>query len=175
MAKLYKLLVTGTFNAGKTTFVNTLSDIDTVNTDRITHRKDEVKVKKTTTVALDYGTLKINGSVNIHLFGTPGQERFDFMRDLLADGMHGFIFLVDSTDKSSLRNATELLTLFKKRRNVPYLLAANKADQCGLSSAEIRHLLKLPQQQPVVPCIATDKKSTRVVVEQLVAMIEAGH
>lgn len=174
MAKLYKLLVTGTFNAGKTTFVNTLSDIGAVNTDRRTHSKTEAKIKKATTVALDYGTVKINGSANVHLFGTPGQERFDFMRDLLADGMHGFIFLVDSTDQGSLSNATELLKLFKKRNNVPYLLAANKADQRGLSSLEIKKRLKLPPNQPIVSCIATDKNSTKAVVEQLVAMIEAG-
>lgn len=174
MAKLYKLLVTGTFNAGKTTFVNTLSDIDTVNTDKRTHSKSEAKIKKATTVALDYGTVKVNGRANVHLFGTPGQERFDFMRDLLADGMHGFIFLVDATDQSSLNRATELLTRFKQRNNVPYLLAANKADQRGLSSLEIKKRLNLPPKQPVVSCIATDKKSTRAVVEQLVAMIEAG-
>ena len=173
MTKLYKLVVTGMFNAGKTTFVNTLSDIKTVNTDKATSRKVEAKVKSGTTVALDYGQIKLNNKVNIHLFGTPGQKRFDFMRDLLADGMHGFIFLVDSTDKTHLEETTELLTLFKKRENVPYILVANKVDRNGLDSTEIRKQLKLSAQQPIIPCIATEKASARAVVERLIGMIEA--
>jgi len=72
MTRLYKVVVTGMFNAGKTTFVNTLSDIDIVNTDKVIRRRAEVKVKPATTVALDYGKVRLNKNVNIHLFGTPG-------------------------------------------------------------------------------------------------------
>lgn len=172
MTKLYKLVVTGPFNAGKTTFVETLSDIGTVNTDKATTRKAEAKVKPTTTVAMDYGRVKINTNTAIRLFGTPGQERFDFMRELLADGMHGFVFLVDSTDRRTLRQAAELLALFKKQANVPYLLVANKADQKGLSCDEIKEVLNLPKKQPVVSCVATDRASVRAVAERLISMIE---
>lgn len=174
MTKLYKLVVTGAFNAGKTTFVKTLSEIEPVNTDKATHNQNEKKVKATTTVALDYGKIRINPGRTVHLFGTPGQDRFDFMRDILAEEMHGFIFLVDSTDRPSLSQATDLLAAFKKHKNVPYLLAANKADRRGLSSDEIRQVFKLPARQPVISCVATDKASARAVVEQLIALIEAG-
>ncbi|MBN1995478.1 MAG: GTP-binding protein [Anaerolineae bacterium] len=173
MAKLYKLVVTGAFNAGKTTFVNTLSDLVTANTDKATQLKTEARVKPTTTVALDYGQVKLNGDLKVHLFGTPGQARFDFMHDLLADGMHGFIFLIDTSDRKALKQAGELLTLFRNRSQVPYLLVANKADCKGLNNAEIRKRLQLPQQQPLVPCIATDKQSVQAVVKRLVTMIEA--
>jgi len=173
MAKLYKLVVTGMFNAGKTTFVNTLSEISTVNTDRVTTRSAEAKIKATTTVALDYGNVWLNKNVNIHLFGTPGQDRFDCMRDLLADGMHGFIFLIDSSDQNTLKQASKLLHLFKKRSNVPYLLVANKADRNGFTDTQIRKQFKLANGQPIVPCVATKKDSVRAVVERLVEMIES--
>ncbi len=172
MPKLYKLVVTGVFNAGKTTFVNTLSEIKPVNTDKATRDRAEKKIKPTTTIALDYGKVRITQSSTVHLFGTPGQDRFDFMRDILAEEMHGFIFLIDSTDRGSLSQATELLAAFKRRGQVPYLLAANKADRQGLSGEEIRTALKLPVQQPIIPCVATDKASVRVVVERLIALIE---
>lgn len=172
MPKPYKVVVTGPFNAGKTTFVNTLSQMNTVNTDRATRLRDEVAVKSNTTVALDYGKVTLQPNVTVHLFGTPGQQRFDFMRDLLADGMHGFIFLVDLTDRRSLKEAGDLLTLFRRRRNVPYLLAANKADRQGLSLAEIRAQLCLAKDQPLVACVATDEGSVRAVVERLVRLIE---
>lgn len=173
MTKLYKLVVTGAFNAGKTTFVKTLSEIEPVNTDKATHSQGEQKVKATTTVALDYGKIKLSPGQTVHLFGTPGQDRFDFMRDILADEMHGFIFLIDSTDRPSLSQATDLLAAFKKHKNVPYLLAVNKADRRGLSSDEIRQVLLLPPRQPLVSCVATNRASARAVVEQLVALIEA--
>lgn len=174
MSKLYKLVVTGTFNAGKTTFVKTVTEIEPVNTDKVTRSPAEKKIKETTTVALDYGKIKINQGSAVHLFGTPGQDRFDFMRDILAQDMHGFIFLVDSTDRHSLEQATTLLAAFKKHKNVPFLLAANKADRQGLSGEEIRQALKLPAKQPVMACVATDKASARAVVERLVELIEAG-
>jgi signal recognition particle receptor subunit beta len=96
------------------------------------------------------------------------------MRDLLAEGMHGFFFLVDAADRASLQPASRLLAQFKQRGNVPYLLVANKADQQGMSSAEIKKYLNLPQEQPVVSCVATDQRSVRAAVEQLVTLIEAG-
>lgn len=172
MTNLYKLVVTGAFNAGKSTFVKTVSGIDPVNTDKSTQSPSEKKIKAATTVALDYGKVKINQRSAVHLFGTPGQDRFDFMREILAEHMHGFIFLVDSTDRWRLNQAGELLRMFQRQKNVPHLLVANKADQKGLSSEEIRQALKLPGRQPIVPCVATDKKSVQAVVEQLISMIE---
>jgi small GTP-binding protein len=173
MAQLYKVVVTGPFNAGKTTFVRTLSDIEAVNTEKATTRQAEAKVKPATTVALDYGKVKLDDQVDIHLFGTPGQDRFDFMRELLADGMDGFIFLVDSTDGRTLKQANELLSMFKRRDKVPYLLVANKTDRAGLSCEEIRQQLKLGARQPIVPCVATDRQSVKAIVKRLHAMIEA--
>ena len=172
MTGVYKLVITGPFNAGKTTFVNTLSDIAVVNTERRTYQRNEARVKPATTVALDYGRVQIRDNLQIHLFGTPGQARFDFMHDILAKGMHGFIFLVDSTDEGSFDRVAELLNLFKKRSQVPYLVAANKADLNGSNSRHVGERLQLSDEQIAVPCTAIDEASARAVVERLVAMIE---
>jgi small GTP-binding protein len=175
MAKLYKIVVTGPFNAGKTTFVKTLSEIDPVNTDRKTTRPEEAQVKLTTTVAMDYGRVKLARGITIRLFGTPGQERFDFMHQLLSEGMQGFIFLIDASDPQGLNQAARLFSRFNGPAQVPYLLVANKADQKSMSLEEIRKQLKLSPDQPLVACVATDKASVRSVVEQLITLIEAGN
>ena len=96
MSKIYKFVITGAFNAGKTTFVNTLSDISTVNTDRAIRDSIESAIKASTTTALDYGQVQMDEALTVHLFGTPGQPRFDFMRHILSKGMDGFVFLVDA-------------------------------------------------------------------------------
>jgi len=173
MTITYKLVVTGVFNAGKTTFIKTLSDIVPVDTDKTTRYKPEARVKSTTTVALDYGQVYINGGSKVHLCGTPGQARVDFMRDLLTDGMDGFLFLVDITDRRMFTQANALFNQFRKRARVPYLLVATKVDCQGVSPEEIKRQFRLPFKQPVVSCVATDRNSVRNVVEQLVVMIEA--
>jgi hypothetical protein len=172
MPKSYKLIVTGLFNSGKTTFVNTLCEGTAINTDQTTHWRTEQQVKPNTTVALDYGTIRINKHSLVHLFGTPGQARFDFMWHILAKGMHGFIFLIDSTDRQSLSQAPHLLNDLKQRGNVPYVLAANKADCLGLSSVEIGRALKLVDRPLIMPCIATNKRSAQKVVEHLLTLID---
>src|SRR5512135_399979 len=92
----YKIIFTGPVGAGKTTAVNSLSDIATVRTDKaatdaVLERKPE------TTVAMDYGLVNLADGVAVHLYGTPGQERFDFMWEILTEGGIGLVLLLDNT------------------------------------------------------------------------------
>lgn len=69
-----KIVVTGSYAAGKTQFIRTISDIETVSTDYAVTLDAERQLKGETTVALDFGTIAINQQLNLFLFGTPGQE-----------------------------------------------------------------------------------------------------
>jgi uncharacterized protein len=92
---LYKILFAGPVGAGKTTAIASVSDSEVVQTDA--RATDEVvQRKERTTVAMDYGTLVIDESLTIQLVGTPGQERFDFMWDILARGALGAVILIDN-------------------------------------------------------------------------------
>jgi small GTP-binding protein len=166
MGNLYKVLVTGPFNVGKTEFVRTISDIPIVSTERrITDHL--ASTKEETTVAMDYGHVRL-GDDMFHLYGTPGQPRFDFMWDILSAEMHAFLFLVDSGDRQSLLPAKQLLRSFSRKGRVPCLVVANKQDQDNaLSVEEIGKRLGLGKKVFIVPCIATDKGSVRNVLEEL--------
>ncbi|MEM7030121.1 MAG: ATP/GTP-binding protein [Chloroflexota bacterium] len=174
MRRIYKLVVSGVFNAGKTTFVNTLSDIPTINTDIHTSTPYETGTKASTTVALDYGQITLPNDIRVNLFGTPGQTRFDFMREILAVGADGLIFLVDAADTNKLSEATQVLTQFMQSAQIPYVIVANKADIATLSTEEIRAQLNLSASTLIVPCVATDRESIQSVVEQMVALINVG-
>src|SRR5437016_3616917 len=88
-AHAFKIVVTGPVGAGKTTFINTISEVKTVSTEAgISHGTDEARLggpglegKDTTTVGIDFGQLSLSGGLELYLFGTPGQERFSFMWD----------------------------------------------------------------------------------------------
>ena len=96
----YKVLFTGSVCSGKTTAIRSLSDIKTVDTDaRVSD--SAIRRKKKTTIAMDYGVLDLSDTARLHLYGTPGQERFKFMWELMmSDLVHdaeGLVLLVDNT------------------------------------------------------------------------------
>jgi len=174
MPPSYKIVVTGPFSAGKTKFIKTISDIEVVSTERrirqITHREKGVKAQ--TTVAMDYGRVAL-ADKTLHLYGTPGQARFDFMWDILSREMAGFVLLVDSTDPTTFPDARELIDLFTEgRRQPPYVVAANKQDVDGAAShTSIHRALDLPRNVLVLPCVASRKTSVRQVLAQLAEML----
>lgn len=99
---VYKLVFAGPVGAGKTTAVQALSDIEVVSTESVA--SDETRrLKRTTTVAMDYGVMRLDNGDQVHLYGTPGQKRFDFMWEILAENALGLVLLLkgDAADPVS--------------------------------------------------------------------------
>src|SRR5512134_1963421 len=123
-----KMVVTGPFAAGKTEFIRTISEIDVVSTERKIS-SDAERIKDATTVAMDFGRISIDEELVLYLFGTPGQKRFDFMWEILSEGMLGFVVVVDSTRPETFREARSILETFRAYAPTPYVVAANKQDR----------------------------------------------
>src|SRR4051794_11561334 len=159
-----KIVVTGPFSAGKTTLIRTISEITVLSTEKgIT---DETRSRKTdTTVAMDFGRITIDRDLVLYLFGTPGQDRFDFMWEILGEGMLGYILLVDATRPESLEESTGILRAFRKMAHVPFVVGLNRAD--GIDEEEerrVRDTLELEPDVPLIPCDATDRESVKAVL-----------
>jgi len=166
---IVKMVVTGPFNAGKTMFIQTVSEIDVVSTEQnIT--SDEEKVKATTTVAMDFGRITVDEELILYLFGTPGQKRFDFMWEILSEGMLGFIVLVDSTRPETFREARRILETFRSYAPTPFIVAANKQDmEEAWEIDDLRIALRLDENTQIVPCIAINKESVKDI---LIALLD---
>lgn len=162
--KSCKVVITGAFNTGKSAFIRTASDIPVVSTEK--HITDDLsQVKETTTVAMDYGQTTVGGRL-FHLYGTPGQPRFEFMWDILARDADALLVLVDSTDRSTLTLARQLLRRLARRRT-PYLVVATKQDgHRPMPPTEIARTLRVASQQ-VVSCDPRRKDSTHAVLSHL--------
>lgn len=107
-----KVLFTGPVGAGKTTAIRTLSDALPVMTDE--HASDEtVDRKPSTTVAMDYGVLHLDQHEVVHLYGTPGQDRFDFMWEILRDGALGLVLLLDNARPDPLGDLGHFLDAYE--------------------------------------------------------------
>ncbi|MBN1286459.1 MAG: ATP/GTP-binding protein [Anaerolineae bacterium] len=169
---MYKIIVTGPFNSGKTQFIQTISDIPVVSTERKVTTEDR-GIKAETTVAMDYGRVKLDDKI-LHLDGTPGQVRFKFMWEILAKEMNGFIILVDSTDPGTFPEVSELAETFQNFHKVPYIVAANKQDMEGrVSLTEVRRGSGVGDDITVMPCVSIEKTSVRQVLLQIVSLIDA--
>jgi small GTP-binding protein len=168
-----KMVVTGPFSAGKTEFIQTVSEIDVVATERKISSEAE-KIKESTTVAMDFGRITVDESLVLYLFGTPGQKRFDFMWEILSEGMLGFIVMVDSTRPETFREARSSLETFRAYAPTPYVVAANKQDQPDAWDIDdMRIALRLDSSLKLLPCIAIDKESVKSVLLELLYSILA--
>lgn len=162
-----KIVVTGPFNSGKTEFIRSVSEIDVVSTERKISSEME-KVKETTTVAMDFGRITVDDDLVLYLFGTPGQRRFDFMWEILSEGMLGFIVMVDSTRPETFREARSILETFRAYAPTPYVVTANKQDKSDAWDLDdMRVALRLDPNIKLLPCIATRKESVKSALLEL--------
>jgi signal recognition particle receptor subunit beta len=174
MSNAYKVIVTGPFNSGKTTFVRAASDIEVVMTEKRLTTEDR-GIKAETTIAMDYGRADIDGNT-MHLYGTPGQARFSFMWEILAHEMDSFVVLIDGTDRPALPDAAQLISVFSGFQTVPYLIASNKSDLPGqLTPEAIRAGTGARPEIPILMCSATDRESVRTVLNRLITLMQRSH
>lgn len=172
----HKIIFTGPVGAGKTTAIATLSDIPPVCTDEVA--SDMTRGNKSeTTVAMDYGVMNLDGGERLHLFGTPGQERFDFMWDILVEGGVGLVLLINNNAKDPFRDLHFFLNAFDKFINeTRVVIGITRMDEDQHPAIDEYHqqLEKTKHNVPVFEVDARERRDIALLIEALLYTLDPG-
>lgn len=167
-----KILVAGGFGAGKTTMVGAVSETRPLRTEEVLTDRGigvddltSVEAKRTTTVAMDFGRITLGNDYVLYLFGTPGQERFWFVWDELAEGSLGAVILADTRRLADCFPSVD----YFERRGTPFVVAVNCFEGSpSFELDEVRLALQLNPTVPIIMCDARKRESSREVLISLV-------
>ena len=160
-----KIVIAGGFGVGKTTAVGVISDSPPLTTEaamtdvaaRI-DRTGEVPDKTTTTVAIDFGTIRLEAGLKLYLFGTPGQDRFGFMWNDICLGALGALVIVDTRRLDDCYAAVD----YFEKVGLPFAVAVNTFDgQLAHQLEDVRWALAVSDNVPLITFDARQKLSVR--------------
>ncbi|GAA3245642.1 ATP/GTP-binding protein [Streptomyces sp. XM83C] len=171
---LVKILITGPFGVGKTTLIDSVSEIRPLHTEEhLTEASaqvddlDGIRDKSTTTVAVDFGRISLPDGIVLYLFGTPGQERFRPLWDDIAYGALGALVLVDSRRVDASFDVLGLV----EESGLPYAVAFNAFPDAPrhYTPDQLRAALDLEAGTPMVTCDAREANSS---IDALLALVQ---
>ena len=166
------ILFAGPMGAGKTTAIRSLSEIDVVSTEAANTDRETVD-KETTTVALDYGEIDLDGLEKVRLYGIPGQRRFDFMWQILKERAKGMMLLINNDAASPIDEMLEFLTEFDdlyQRGGV--VIGISRSDVTPRPTvADYASALSAARPELIVPIFTVDPRSTEEMRMMLMTLI----
>lgn len=164
MNRMLKLVITGSVGAGKTTAIQAISEIPPVRTEVPLSVRTANPDKTTTTVALDYGELKLEDQRKLLVFGTPGQRRYDFMCAILARGAIGILILIDHTSENALDDLRYFVELYRPTLpEVGAVVGITHADDCSPAALQ-SYQDALADMGLTIPVLRVDARSREHVV-----------
>ncbi len=170
----HKIVVLGTMGCGKSTLVRAIAGRDVVDTDVVNSDRAGAD-KATTTVAMDYGDIDLPNGDRLRLYGTPGQQRFDFLWPILLQGASGVVLLVDATRAGNGEELGHYLQALEQHAaQVPVVVGVSRLDlapemdldACAMRATCAGRLL------PVMPVDARDRDQGLSLMDMLMSEME---
>lgn len=170
-----KIVFSGPMGAGKTQAIASLSDIPVVSTE-VKNTDTHINSKALTTVGMDYGELTLEGGTSIGLYGTPGQERFNFIWPILSQGALGVIILIDHSAQDPIADLANYLETFSKIYDGRIVIGVSQVDKMPEREFAIYRDWLASQQKnlPVFPVDMRKREDVLLLVDTIIASLELG-
>ena len=180
----WSILFMGPVGAGKTQAIQTISDIEVAKTEA--NATDETaNLKPLTTVSMDAGVLELGGGDKVRLIGAPGQDRFNFMWDILLEQAKAVVVLVDHSKGSRLEDLEHYVKQVGERlgqKRLPLAIGVTHADKAPEVPINVyQKILRKLQPAfasgvtPVMRVDARNNQDVRTLVLGVAAMLEMEH
>lgn len=169
-----KIIFTGPMGAGKTTAISSISDEPPVSTD-VAITDGESAHKASTTVGMDYGFIRLDETQCIHLYGTPGQKRFEFMWDILVKGGIGLVLLIDNSKPDPLSDMEFYLNAFDAFiKETGVVIGVTRSDVNRQVTIEDYHnkLIERGQVAPIFEIDGRSREDIAVLLQALLACLQ---
>ncbi|MBV2134544.1 ATP/GTP-binding protein [Pseudomonas sp. MAP12] len=168
-----KIIFIGPMGAGKTTAIAAVSDVAPIATDVLNTDTAQCD-KPTTTVAMDYGEIQLEDDM-VALYGIPGQDRFDFMWSILAEGALGAVLLLNHERPQARQDLLDYLDAFPELSARGALVVAVGRAGATPGQALQPYREALGARQLALPVFAADvrrKTDVLLLIETLIANAE---
>ncbi len=160
-ANVRKLIITGPTGSGKSSAIAAVVD------SKIANDADN----KDSTDSMDYGIFQMEKNCIVHIYGTLGQKRLDFMWDVLSESGAGLIILLDSTREdvaADLGNYVRVFSEFVERKQ--FVIGITRMDvQRNRGITPYRKILE--QLEIRAPLFEVDARSQRDVTFLIRALL----
>ena len=168
----YKIVFGGTMGSGKSSAIKALSEIDVLSTEAL-NTDLESHEKMLTTVGIDYGEITLDDGVKVGLYGTPGQDRFDFIWAVICKGAIGTIVMIDHATENPLIDLDHYVQAFQPFGN-NIVIAITHIDRKPERTLSIyRDWLKTRElNYPLFFVDARQQDDVLLLVETLIANVE---
>ena len=169
-----KLIIVGNVGSGKTTSIRTISEIPMIGTEVKATENDALRRKNTTTVSMEYGLLHIQDT-KLHIYGSPGQKRFDFVTSALRENTSGMIIMIDNGHEQPLKELDYFLEFHRSYlEKKPAIIAITHYDDRNAKHHlmdYLQHVRKKGFSCPIMPLDAREKEQIINVIMKLLVRI----
>ncbi len=179
VTQYWKIIVAGLPDSGRRTFIDAINELERVHGElseagvkRLIEARQAEKLGRTSYL----GRKTLDEDLILYLLSTPDSQDFDLMLPLLKmENLPGFVMLVDSSNPATFTEAKRLAKILQVYNPLPYVIAANKQDLPNALSADtVKYALALPDDIPVIPCVAKKKESVKRVLLALLDKVLEG-
>lgn len=171
----FKIVFAGSMGSGKTEAIKSLSEIPVLATE-VLNTDEQMHKKLQTTVGIDYGEVTLEDGHKIGLYGTPGQQRFNFMWGVICKGAIGMIILIDHTRPQPLDELNYYIDTFKQYGNNITIAITHIDEDLNTSTHQYRTwLAENNLNYPLYFIDARKKEDVLLLLKALITSFEVTH